>query len=102
MPIMDRLSAADHPIPQVELEAIVCVIAPDKSFKSGLDWGHAVTLNGNDLFRIGMTGLAIFYQKTMTKIIPGNNRAGKAGIGILGSRFLCCTSQQKPDHDRIP
>ncbi|MBL8813864.1 MAG: hypothetical protein JNM43_27090 [Planctomycetaceae bacterium] len=58
-PILDRLRAADNPIPQVELEAIVCVIAPDRSFKSGLDWGHAVTLNGSDLFRIGMTGLAI-------------------------------------------
>lgn len=58
-PIMERLRAADSPIPQVELEAIVCVIAPDRSFKSGLDWGHAVTLNGSDLFRIGMTGLAI-------------------------------------------
>lgn len=58
-PILERLQAADNPIPQVELEAIVCVIAPDKSFKSGLDWGHAVTMNGNDLFRIGMTGLAV-------------------------------------------
>ncbi|MCA9060086.1 MAG: type II and III secretion system protein, partial [Planctomycetaceae bacterium] len=40
-------------------EAIVCVISPDRGFRSGLDWDHAVTLNGNDLFRLGMTGLAV-------------------------------------------
>ncbi|MCA9036077.1 MAG: hypothetical protein KDA91_13160 [Planctomycetaceae bacterium] len=57
-PILQRLQDSDTPIPQVELEAIVCVIAPERGFRSGLDWGHAVTLNGSDMFRIGMTGLA--------------------------------------------
>lgn len=57
-PILLRLREADNPIPQVELEAIVCVIAPDKSFKSGLDWNHAVTLNGSEVLKLGMAGLA--------------------------------------------
>ena len=57
-PILLRLREADNPIPQVELEAIVCVIAPDKGFKSGLDWNHAVTLNGSEVLKFGMAGLA--------------------------------------------
>jgi type II secretory pathway component GspD/PulD (secretin) len=57
-PILERLQQVDNPIPQVELEAIVCVIAPDRGFKSGLDWNHAVTLNGSEVFKLGMAGLA--------------------------------------------
>lgn len=57
--ILARLQQADHPIPQVELEAIVCVIAPDRGFKSGLDWNHAVTLNGSEVFKLGMAGLNV-------------------------------------------
>ncbi len=57
-PILERLQQCDSPIPQVELEAIICVIAPDRGFKSGLDWNHAVTLNGSEVLRLGMTGLA--------------------------------------------
>lgn len=57
-PILMRLQEADNPIPQVELEAIVCVIAPDKGFKAGLDWNHAVTLNGSEVLKFGMAGLA--------------------------------------------
>ena len=56
--IESKLRGFDEPIPQVELEAIVCVIAPDRGFRSGLDWGHAVTLNGSELLRLGMQGLA--------------------------------------------
>lgn len=56
--IMDRLRQFDTPIPQVELEAIVCVISPDHQFQSGLDWGHAATLNGSEILNIGMAGLA--------------------------------------------
>ncbi|MCA9086789.1 MAG: hypothetical protein KDA81_22180, partial [Planctomycetaceae bacterium] len=58
-PLIERLQQFDTPIPQVELEAIVCVISPDHGFKSGLDWGHAVTLNGSELLNIGMAGLAV-------------------------------------------
>lgn len=57
--IQSRLIRFDTPIPQVELEAIVCVVAPDSGFKSGLDWGHAVTLNGSELLNIGMSGLSL-------------------------------------------
>ena len=57
-PILLRLREADSPIPQVELEAIVCVIAPDRGFKAGLDWNHAVTLNGSEVLKFGMAGLA--------------------------------------------
>lgn len=57
--LLERLKQADHPIPQVELEAIVCVIAPDKGFKSGLDWNHAVTLNGSEVLKFGMAGLNV-------------------------------------------
>lgn len=56
--IIERLQQFDSPIPQVELEAIVCVISPDSDFQSGLDWSHAVPLNGSELLRLGMTGLA--------------------------------------------
>lgn len=56
--IMERIQQFDTPIPQVELEAIVCVITPDHGFRSGLDWGHAVTLNGSELLNPGMAGLA--------------------------------------------
>ena len=56
--LVERLRQFDTPIPQVELEAIVCVISPEHEFKSGLDWNQAVTLNGSEIFRAGMTGLA--------------------------------------------
>lgn len=61
-PILERLKQGDKPIPQVELEAIICVIAPDKGFKSGLDWNHAVTLNGSEVLKVGMAGLAFSGQ----------------------------------------
>lgn len=61
-PILDRLKQGDNPIPQVELEAIICVIAPDRGFKSGLDWNHAVTLNGSEVLKVGMAGLAFSGQ----------------------------------------
>lgn len=56
--IAAQLQTFDTPIPQVELEAIVCVISPDQGFRSGLDWGHAVTLNGSDILNVGLQGLA--------------------------------------------
>ncbi|GAB5440691.1 MAG: hypothetical protein Fues2KO_10400 [Fuerstiella sp.] len=57
--LVTRLQQFDTPIPQVELEAIVCVIAPDSGFKSGLDWNHALTLNGSEVFNFGLAGLAL-------------------------------------------
>ncbi|MBC7966911.1 MAG: type II and III secretion system protein [Fuerstia sp.] len=61
-PILARFKQSDNPIPQVELEAIICVIAPDRGFKSGLDWNHAVTLNGSEVLKVGMAGLAFSGQ----------------------------------------
>ncbi len=60
--VLERLQQFDTPIPQVELEAIVCVVAPDRGFRSGLDWGHAVTLNGSEVFNFGMAGLSFAGQ----------------------------------------
>ncbi len=56
--IIARLAELDQPIPQVELEAIVCVASPDSSFRFGLDWGHVVGVDDIQSLRIGMTGLA--------------------------------------------
>jgi type II secretory pathway component GspD/PulD (secretin) len=55
--ILARLRETDRPVPQIELEAIVCVSAPDKDFRFGLDWGHAVGVNGVDSLKAGLTGL---------------------------------------------
>jgi type II secretory pathway component GspD/PulD (secretin) len=52
-----RLSELDQPVPQVELEAIVCVVSPDCGFRFGLDWGHVVGIEGVESLKAGMTGL---------------------------------------------
>jgi type II secretory pathway component GspD/PulD (secretin) len=56
--ILQRLEELDQPVPQVELEAIVCVTSPDKGFRFGLDWGHVVGVQGIDSLKAGMTGLS--------------------------------------------
>jgi type IV pilus assembly protein PilQ len=55
--IRKRLEELDEPVPQVELEAIVCVVSPDSGFRFGLDWGHVVGIQGVDSLKAGMTGL---------------------------------------------
>jgi type IV pilus assembly protein PilQ len=60
--ITQRLTEIDRPIPQVELEAIVCVVSPDKGFRFGLDWGHVVGISGVDSLKAGMTGLTFSGQ----------------------------------------
>lgn len=57
--IFERLSEVDQPIPQVVLEAIICVIEPDSGFQFGLDWQHAVELNEENAFKLGSAGLAL-------------------------------------------
>ncbi len=52
-----RIREIDTPVTQVELEAIVCVVAPDSGFRFGLDWNHVVGVNGVDSFKAGLTGL---------------------------------------------
>ncbi len=56
--ILRRLRELDQPVPQVELEAIVCVVSPDSGFRFGLDWGHVVGVQGVDSLKMGMTGLS--------------------------------------------
>lgn len=55
--ILNRLQELDLPVPQVELEAIVCVVSPDSGFRFGLDWGHVVGVNGVNSLKAGLTGL---------------------------------------------
>jgi type II secretory pathway component GspD/PulD (secretin) len=57
--IHERLQRFDQPVPQVVLEAIVCVISPESGFRSGLDWGHALTLGDRELLNIGLAGLTL-------------------------------------------
>lgn len=57
--ILERLERLDRPIPQVELEAIVCVVSPDSGFRFGLDWQHAVEMDEQMAFRLGASGLAL-------------------------------------------
>jgi type IV pilus assembly protein PilQ len=56
--ILERLGEMDTPVPQIELEAIVCVTSPDSGFRFGLDWNHVVGVNGIDSLKAGMTGLS--------------------------------------------
>ncbi len=51
--IIDRFVSIDQPVPQVVLEAIICVVAPESGFQLGLDWQHAVELNGATALKLG-------------------------------------------------
>jgi type IV pilus assembly protein PilQ len=57
--IVARFESIDKPSAQVALEAIVCVIAPDSGQRIGLDWEHAVELDGEEALRFGVTGLGL-------------------------------------------
>ncbi|MFN9417549.1 MAG: type II secretion system protein GspD [Pirellula sp.] len=57
--IQSRLRELDQPIPQVELEAIVCVVSPDSSFRFGVDWGHVVGSGDDQSFKVGVSGLTL-------------------------------------------
>jgi type IV pilus assembly protein PilQ len=57
--LIDKFAGIDQPIPQVILEAIICVVSPDSGFQFGLDWSHAVELNGANALRFGASGLAM-------------------------------------------
>ncbi len=56
--IVNRLQELDQPVQQVELEAIVCVSSPDRGFRFGVDWNHAVQVDGLDSLKLGMSGLS--------------------------------------------
>jgi len=55
--ILSRLASYDQPVPQVTLEALVCVISPNRSSQSGVDAGHVVSENGANLLDLGLNGL---------------------------------------------
>jgi type II secretory pathway component GspD/PulD (secretin) len=57
--IIDRFNQIDQPVPQVILEAIVCIVSPDCDFKFGFDWSQAVNVNGADPFSVGVQSLGI-------------------------------------------
>jgi type IV pilus assembly protein PilQ len=57
--ILLRFQAIDQPVPQVVLEAIVCVVSPESGFQVGTDWQHAVDINGSNAMKLGINGLAV-------------------------------------------
>lgn len=57
--ILSRLEDYDLPVPQVVMEALVCVISPNESSQFGMDSAHAVTDNGSDLLNLGLDGLLL-------------------------------------------
>lgn len=57
--ILRRLHEYDQPVPQVVLEALVCVISPNTSSQFGMDSAHTVAENGSDLLNVGLDGLLL-------------------------------------------
>ena len=57
--LLDQFMQLDQPIPQVLLEAYICVVSPDCGFRFGVNWGHAVELDGKTAFDLGVSGLDI-------------------------------------------
>ncbi len=78
--VVQRFAQIDQPVPQVILEAIICVIEPDTGFQFGLDWQHAVELNGNNALKLGASGLAL------------SGTYSKAGANALFSDFAQTSS----------
>lgn len=56
--IFSQLQKADQPIPQIMIEAIVCVVSPDKGLQFGFDWNHGLQVNGLDKLNVGLSGLS--------------------------------------------
>ncbi len=56
--ILSRLAKLDRPVPQVTLEAIVCVVSPDSGFRFGVDWNQSLVENGATALDIGFNSLA--------------------------------------------
>lgn len=60
--IFQQLEVADQPIPQIMIEVIVCVVAPEKGLQFGMDWNHGLQVNGLDRLNIGLSGLSFTGQ----------------------------------------
>ncbi|MGH7127047.1 MAG: type II secretion system protein GspD, partial [Planctomycetaceae bacterium] len=57
--ILDELTRSDQPVPQVVLEAVVCVLSPETKFQFGFDWEQGVIVNGDELLNLGLAGLSL-------------------------------------------
>jgi type II secretory pathway component GspD/PulD (secretin) len=60
--LLEQFQRLDQPIPQVVLEAVICVVSPDCGFRFGVNWGHAVELDGKSALDLGVSGLAMNTQ----------------------------------------
>ncbi len=56
--IHGQLLSADQPIPQIMIEAMVCVVAPEKGLQFGMDWNHGLQVNGLNRLNLGLSGLS--------------------------------------------
>lgn len=57
--IVEQLQQADEPVPQVLLEAMVCVFNPNQNFQFNADLRQSLKLNGVDVLDIGSLGMAL-------------------------------------------
>lgn len=56
--ILSQLQDADQPVPQIMIEAVICVVAPEKGLQFGIDWNHMVKVQGLDALNVGISGLS--------------------------------------------
>ena len=56
--IQAQLQSADQPVPQIMIEAVICVVAPDKGLQFGMDWNHILNVQGMDRLNLGLSGLS--------------------------------------------
>ncbi len=66
--IVNRLRDLDQPVPQVLLEAIICVVAPDSGFRFGVDWNHALTQDSTKSLDVGVKNLSFTGMATQAGI----------------------------------
>ncbi|MEZ6067299.1 MAG: type II and III secretion system protein [Planctomycetaceae bacterium] len=56
--IIEQLQRVDQPVPQVVLEAIVCVYNPNQEFTFSNELRQALNVDGNEVLNLGTLGLA--------------------------------------------
>jgi hypothetical protein len=57
--IVEQLQQVDEPVPQVLLEAMVCVFNPNETFQFNADMRQSLELDGEEVLDIGSLGLAV-------------------------------------------
>jgi type II secretory pathway component GspD/PulD (secretin) len=65
---IERLRDLDQPVPQVLLEAIICVVAPDSGFRFGFDWNHSLAKDASKSLDVGFKGLSFSGLATQSGI----------------------------------